>query len=277
MIPERLALRQVEFIPRGASVSMSVFGTQRIAIMGPARSGKSRALRILFGEEKPTAGNVAHSGERTRIPAGSLRRQKVQHALRRPGAKDTASRVTEWLVALGLWEQRATPVGELSYADECIVETLAALASDADLIGLDGTLDALDPWQLPGVMKILNASRRDGQAQLIVTSRPEIARHCDGLILMVAQDVRFAGRRDDFMREFAPGTVRVQTERHALVRNIVAPFRVSIESTEDGLRITAPEAQSVAARLLTEGYGDIDTVWLNPPTFEDALRRAVSG
>ncbi|MEQ1934632.1 MAG: hypothetical protein ABL962_12280, partial [Fimbriimonadaceae bacterium] len=63
----------------------------------------------------------------------------------------------------------------------------------------------------------------------------------------------------------------VETQNQSGVRALIAPFEISISETENGVILKAAEGQQLAARLLSEGYGDIKMVILKEPTVESAL------
>jgi ABC-type multidrug transport system ATPase subunit len=179
---------------------------------------------------------------------------------------------TEALTATRLWDVRHLPVVELSPSQAAAAELLEALLSDAEIALIDGQLDALDPWTLPGVLELLRNQRSNGRTLIVSTHRADLVRELDAVIVLRDSQVRFAGTIEDLLRAGPPHTLEVATDNQAGVRALVAPFRVSIRPLENGVRLEAPEGQELAARLLLEGYGDVKFVVLRPPTIEEALR-----
>jgi ABC-type multidrug transport system ATPase subunit len=268
---ELLGLEHFAIRPDGPTLTLSIAAGQSLAIVGPAGAGKSRLIQTLAGRERPAQGSVELRG-RTVVAgeASHSRRAKVQGLAREFGR--TVQEATEALTATRLWDVRHLAVGELSPSQTAAAELLEALLSDAEIALIDGQLDFLDPWTLPGVLDLLRQQRLSGRTVIVGTNRADLVRELDAVIVLRESQVRFAGTIEDLLRSGPPHTLEVATDNQAGVRALVAPFRVSIKPMPDGVRLEAPEGQELAARLLLEGYGDVKYIVLRPPTIEEALR-----
>jgi ABC-type multidrug transport system ATPase subunit len=266
---EVLGLEHLGLVPDGPTLTLSVGQGQALTVCGPAGSGKSRLLRVLAGAERPAQGSVRRHGSVALAEVGALsRRHRVQNLARRTGGASVAAEI---LLATRLWDARHSSVGDLTPAQVAGCELIEPLSSGADLVVIDGQLDRLDPWALSSTLSFIASLRAKGAAFVIATNRPELIAKFDALVVLKANSVRFAGTVDDLLRAGPPHTLHVATENRPGVQALVAPFEVSVQETPEGVRLLAAEGQSLAARLLLEGYGDVKFVVVRPPTVEDAL------
>jgi ABC-type lipoprotein export system ATPase subunit len=269
---ERLGLEHVSLVPSGPTLSLSMAAGQCLAVAGPGGSGKSRLLRALAGLERPAQGTVRTQGRAAyAAPGGLSRRIRPQNLARKGGEAGNAAQATELLLATRLWEVRQETVGELTPSQVAACELIEPLISGAELILIDGQLDALDPWTLATVNQKMRDLSGKGVTFVFATNRPELVRTADAVVVLKEQQVRFAGGIPDLLRVGPRHALHVATKDQAGVRGLVAPFEVSIEETPDGLVMRAREGQELAARLLLEGYGDVRFVVVQPPTVEEAL------
>jgi len=269
---EILSLEQMAIVSSGATLSMSVRAGQSLAIVGPASSGKTHFLHVIAGIDRAAQGSVRiHGSIGVASGDGVSRRTKVQSCLPRNDITPKGLRVTDLLYKLRLGEARYKPIGELSPGQFAAYELLAPLISDANLILIDGQLDHLDPWVLKEVLGVLRILQAQGTSFVAATNRPDLVAQFDAVIVLKDKQVRFAGSIEDLRRLGPPHSVHVATENQQGVRALVAPFQVSVEQTPEGLRFEATEGQQLTARLLLEGYGDVQYVISRPSTLEEAL------
>lgn len=265
---ELLTLDGLALKPDGPTLTLSIRAGEAVAIMGPTGAGKLALLRACAGRERPTRGRVNALGEFAILGDGLGRRGKaaaVAKATGHPKANDL-------LAALGLAGVRNEPLADLVSGHRAAVELLPVLLSGAPLLALGGALDRLDPWAFAAAWESLRVARERGAAALLVTHRPEIAAFCDTVIVLRERTVRFAGTVEALRRLGPPHELTVTTERQIGVRALVSPFEVRIEETSEGLRMAAQDGQELAARLLTEGYGDVRYLVSRGPTVEEGLQ-----
>ena len=269
---EILSLEHTAIVPNGPTLTMNLQAGQSLAIMGHAASGKTHFLNVVAGIERPAQGEVrVHGRIAVASSEGISRRAKVQAILPRSDFTSKGMRVADLLYKLRLGEARSRPVGELSPGQLAAYELLVAVILEAPLVLIDGQLDLLDPWTLKETIGIIRVLQTQGTAFVVATNRPDLVSVFDAVIVLKDKHVRFAGSTEDLRRVGPPFTVQVTTERQQGVRALVAPFQVSVVQTADGMRFEAMEGQQLAARLLLEGYGDVQYVITRVPTLEEVL------
>ena len=252
----------------GPTLTLSVRPGEAVAIMGPTGAGKTALLRACAGRDRPARGRAGALGEFALAGEGIGRRARVSSVAKASGHP----KANDLLVRLGLAGTLNESVAELAPGHRAAVALLPALLSGAPLLGFDGEFDRLDPWARAASWEALRLARERGAAALLTTSRPEMAALCDVVIVLRERTVRFAGSVDALRRLGPPHELTVTTERQIGVRALVSPFEVRIEETPEGLRMEAREGQELAARLLTEGYGDVRYVVSRGPTVEEGLQ-----
>ncbi len=273
---DRVALNQVRLCGRGLAMTLSLAAGQRLAVVGPGASGKSRLLRAIAGQDRLGEGTVQAEGEVFFLEPGTLApRSKPQAIAKRP-QDNSASLSTELLVATRLWDVRTHSISDLSPSQEAAAETLALLSSSADVRLWDGQLDDLDPWTFDSVWGHLEKGSSAGVCDVIATHRPEIVELCDAVIVLSALEVRFAGRVEELLTRVSETEMIVRTEHQGAVRALVSPFQVSVRQHPEGLLIRAAEGQALAARLLAEGYGDVECIVMKPASVGAALRTLIA-
>jgi len=269
-----ISLEHVALTAQGRTLKLRIDAGQRVVILGPTRAGKSDLLSIALGKDRPARGKVELQGETYQaIPDGLPRRLRPIQVTRTRGTSRPTEIATRWFVGLGLWESRQKLASELTNGERAALEILAALASEAQIIGLDTQLDRLDPWTRATTIGLLDARQREGTAIIIVTNDPAIIHTADSIVLLRNREIAFAGGAADLVRLGPRHSLTVTTENQPGVRNVVAPFEVALESVPEGIRMSTPAGQAVAAQLLQQGYGDVKLVLDLPPTIEDALLR----
>lgn len=249
---------------------------QSICLMGPAGGGKTRFLRAALGAERPSQGRTQVLGKV--VAGGSAqwnRRATPMTIARRAAHSRKTDMIAEALMLSGLWDQREGAVDSLSSSQRAACEILPCLASDPCLMAIDGQLDRMDPWTLQSVLHGLHKRMTHGSALLIATNRTDLAIHFDHLVVMARSQVRFVGTLEALMRQYSESIIEVETKNQPGVRALVDSFEVSVRQTESGMVIRAAEGQQIAARLLTEGYGDVKMVVVRDPSIQDVLNEVV--
>ena len=270
---EVLGLEHLGVTSDGPTLTMSVSRGQTLSIVGPSGSGKSRLLRVLSGIEKPLQGAVRRYGSVASACDTRLsRRQRVQTLAKKSGPTGAnPSKAVEVLIATRLWDVRQSLIGDLTPGQVAACELIEPLSGGAGLVFIDGQLDRLDPWVLQSTLQLISQLRSEGIAFVVSTNRADLIASFDALIALKSNQVRFAGTVGDLLRIGPPHRLQVKTENRPGVQALISPFEVSVEETSDGVRIEAAEGQSLAARLLLEGYGDVQFIVVRPPTVSEAL------
>ena len=269
---ELLGLDNFALSGEGPTLSMSIPQGAIVGVFGPSNSGKSEFLKLLSGGDKPAQGKVNVRCEvSVAEPSRLLRRSKPLSMARSGRSPESASRATEALLATHLWEARSKPIALLTIGQQAAAELLKPLTSDAKLLLIDGQLDLLDPWALRSVTLHLRKLRSRGISSVIVSNKLDLLGHVDLVLLFDNRITRFAGSCEDLKRLQGNHQFQVSAKDQPGALALVAPFAIAVEARKDELCFRAHEGQSVAARLLLEGYGNVSMVVDRPPSVEECL------
>jgi len=267
-----LVLESFSMSLRGPVATLDVHLGDAYAVMGPAGSGKSLLLRAVRGEEKPAQGSLRLVGSFERAERTDMgRKETPQNLAKSLSRKCSSERVGQAMSALGLWDLRQVAIGKLSPGHAAACALLPCLASSADVLLVDDLFDALDPWTLGPTLEFVCECVKSGQALLASTNRPDVAERLGSLIVLKDGCPRFAGSVREFLREFRPTELVVETDDPSTVASMADPFVMSIRRDPLGLRMEAAEGQRTAAQLLTAGYGRVKAVVVRDPSLEEAL------
>ena len=94
-----------------------------------------------------------------------------------------------------------------------------------------------------------------GKSYVVATHQPALAERCDQLVVVKNQSMAFAGSVPQLIAETAPATFTVECDDQSAVAAMVEPFALNIKKSPGGVVFTTHRNQSLAARLLTHGYG----------------------
>lgn len=257
---------------RGRTLSLELCPGDTYAVMGPSGAGKSLLLDVMTGEIRPVRGQAVVQGRAVRPNNGTYSRRATPATVARANTRSTdTAQIVAVLSALHLWDLRDTPVTKLPTGLAIATDLIPLFLQPADLLVVDGLLDYLDPWLLEDLLELLDQQVQEGRAALVATSRPDIAEALGNLIVLKSKTPRFAGTCRELIEQSRPAELFVEVDDESTVRTMVEPFTVSIKSRPDGLELTSHAAQDLAARLLTQGYGQIRTIILKEPTLKEAI------
>jgi len=261
----------------GRGISASLNQGRVVALCGRAGSGKSHMLHAIVGNLQPALGRIRLIGSAffSDGQAGLPRKSTPQAIAKRSGGKESPDRMSEVLTLLGLWDEKQTAVEELSTSQRRATNLITALMSDSDIVLIDGGLDGLDPVAREATFGYVKQKAQAGQTWIMATHDAGIAQKADDLIVLRAGNVQFCGSVEAFFTEREPVTIDVQTSNAPSVKALVEPFAIDLEERASGLKFRARKGQSLAARLLVQGYGDVRIVTVKQPRFEDLLRDAL--
>lgn len=188
---------------------------ESVALRGPAGSGKSSLLELLFGLRTPQAGQILIDGENVRqwsleslreevavvqeieIFAGTVAenltidrrhvtREDVRSALEIVGLNDEIARLP-----MGLGTRLSTGGAPLSASQAVRLNLARAIAGRPRALLLDETLDRLPPQSRDELLKQLTAPGR-GWTLVVATQLDAVAARCGRTILLPAAGSRHA-------------------------------------------------------------------------------------
>ncbi|MFY9233235.1 MAG: ATP-binding cassette domain-containing protein [Fimbriimonadaceae bacterium] len=266
-----LSVESLALQPNGSILSLELLRGQSACVLGPGGAGKSRLLRVLAGLEKPASGSVTVAGKRAMALEVEVSRKATPLAIAKHASGQNNSRAADAIGGMRLGDSRNTPLADLSPTQQAAASMLHVLASPAHLLLIDALLDRLDPWALDGALRLLRGQLSHGASLVISTHRPDLLPLFDSMIVLDRQEVRFHGALEEVLRRIGSSEVEVETRNPASAKAMAGPLEVSVTPTADGLLLNAPEGQELAAKLLTEGYGDVKAVILREPTVREGL------
>lgn len=269
----RLEIERFRLLSKGPTLSLTLLAGQSLGVFGPAASGKSWALAVFAGNEKAPEGSI-----KAREPVATVgltpkeRRSSPQVIAKRISGREGALHAGEAIDALRLWDYRQTPIQDLTPTQQAACDLLPVLASHARLLIVDGILEMLDPWVRARVWKLLELRLTEGAALVHASNDASIIPNLDSLLVLKDKQIVFAGRYQDLLRSGEESQLLIETQDQPGVRALVAPFEVTIQETPQGFHMQARDGQTIAAKLLLEGYGDVRSVLLKSPTPEELLK-----
>jgi ABC-type multidrug transport system ATPase subunit len=174
-----------------------------VGVAGPNGAGKSTLISLLLGFLHPTRGSARIAGlaprayverhgaaylpELPAIPsrwtvASTLERAEVLADLPRAVRGERANRVLEWL---GLADQRAKQVRQLSKGNLQRLGLAQALVADSDFVVLDEPTHGLDPVWTQRFRDVVRELRRPGRLMVVASHNlDELERIADRVMIL---------------------------------------------------------------------------------------------
>lgn len=182
------------------ALSMDLFFSHVLALIGPSGGGKSTLLRVIAGLERPDAGSVLVDGVAVPSDEAALRKYRASlgvvfqsynlfphmtaignvmlplvavHGVREAAAEKSALEV---LGRLGMADHAAKRPSQLSGGQRQRVAIARALAPKPRLLLFDEPTSALDPEMTAEVLELIAGLRESGTPMLLVTHEMGFAR-----------------------------------------------------------------------------------------------------
>lgn len=264
-----------------------------VGFLGPNGSGKTTAMRSIFGLVALDGGEVRWDGAPVTSEAsrrfgympearGLYPKMKVReqveyfatlHGLDRAAARQSAGR---WLERLGLAERADSTVESLSHGNQQRVQLAVSLAFPADLLVLDEPFSGLDPIAVATMGEVIREEAARGSAVLFSSHQLDLVEDlCDDVVIIDHGRVVL----DGVLRE-----VRAASPyRYAEVTGGAPDWHAALPGAEvisrrDGrvrLRLpasTAPDDVLAAARP----GGAVEGFRFEPPSLSDLFVEAVT-
>ncbi|HEX4136386.1 MAG TPA: FHA domain-containing protein [Bryobacteraceae bacterium] len=196
-------------------ISLTIFPSELVALMGPAGAGKTTFLKSLNGYTPPAAGRVLFNGadlyqfyDRFRTQMSYVPQDDIVHAqltVREAlyfSAKlrtdltdgEIDQRIDKVLAGLGILDKKNTVIGSpekkvLSGGQRKRVNIAMELINDTPVIFLDEPTSGLSSYDAEGVIQMLKHLSTEGKTIITTIHQPsvEIFKQFDGLI-MISRD-----------------------------------------------------------------------------------------
>ncbi len=182
-----------------------------VGFLGPNGSGKTTAMRSVFGLVEPDRGEVRWAGHRVhdadRLRFGYMPEERglyprmrvaeqVEYFARLHGmpAHDAARAAASWLERLGLGDRATSRVEELSHGNQQRAQLAVALAHEPDLLVLDEPFAGLDPLGVASLGAIVREEAARGAAVVFSSHQLDLVEDlCDDIAIIDHGRIVLAG------------------------------------------------------------------------------------
>jgi ABC-2 type transport system ATP-binding protein len=239
-------------------LTMSVPPGQVVGLLGPNGSGKTTAMRIVFGVIEPDRGEVRYRGgpvgpevrrrfgympeERGLYPDMRVRDQLVYFARLAGLSRERAAlRADALLERLGVADRAHEPVQALSLGNQQRVQLAAALVHEPEALVLDEPFSGLDPVAVQGLSEIVSEAAREGRLVLFSSHQLDLVEGlCESVAVIDHGHLVMAGRVADLKAASGRRELRVDLE---------PANGVPWDRGKEGVRVVASGADGVRLAL----------------------------
>lgn len=268
-----------------------------VGLLGPNGSGKTTAMRIVFGVIDADAGEVRYDDapispavrrrfgympeERGLYPDMSARDQLVYFARLAGVAAPEARRRTDALLErLGLGERGDDPVEQLSLGNQQRVQLAAALVHEPEVLVLDEPFSGLDPLAAESLSEIVRDAAREGRTVLFSSHQLDLVEDlCDAVAVIDRGRLVMEGRVADLKARSGRRELRVDLAGDAARERLRALPGVRVTAADaSGVRLAlAPGDDPLALLDAARRAGEVRDFGLEQPTLAELFLEAVDG
>jgi ABC-2 type transport system ATP-binding protein len=269
-----------------------------LGFLGPNGSGKTTAMRSIFGLVHLDAGSVRWRSrditaedrrrfgympeQRGLYPRMRVRDQVVYFArLHGRSSADSAAAADRWLDRLGLADRAGSRLEELSHGNQQRVQLIVALAHDADLLVLDEPFSGLDPLGVAALGEVVREQAARGAAVIFSSHQLDLVEDlCDDVAIIhhgrIVLDGPLAAVRSGSPYRYLHTSVDTTATGHDNWHHAIEGAELAwTKGPEVRLRIPAgtdPTALLTAA----QHAGDVAFFRFEPPLLSDLFMEAVN-
>ncbi len=279
-------------------LSLEVSPGETVGLIGPSGGGKTTAVRLLSGLDRPDAGSVTLFGR----PAGQLRRRdrsRVALLAQEPALVDDfsiaehvrfaaairrvpADRADAAIERVGLADKAATRLADASGGMKRRAGLAAALVGDPELVLADEPTAGLDPILRDELWSWFAERRSDGRSMIVTTQHIGEATRCDRVVVLRAGSVIFDAEPER-LRDTAdlPESVDIVVAPAVLpqlVDLLIASDLWPVRRTADSVTIDAANAAETVGTitsLLADNALDVISIDTRRPPIDDVFRQLV--
>jgi hypothetical protein len=172
---------------------------------------------------------------------------------------------------LGLWDDRDTPCHKLGWRKLAACRLIPPLVARDGLWVVDGELDAVDLRVAVDFCDEMAEPGEQKKALVAATSSPTVVQRLGSVLVLRHFGAAFTGTVEELVRTARPSEVVVQTPDPGAVAAMCEPFALRVEVDSNQVTVSSPEGQTLAARLVTEGYGSVRAVVVRQPDVLQSL------
>ena len=276
-------------------LSMTVPPGQVVGLLGPNGSGKTTAMRVVFGVIDADGGEVLYRGrpigpevrrrfgympeERGLYPDMRVRDQLVYFARLAGLARERAGRRADALLErLGLADRAAEPVEALSLGNQQRVQLAAALVHEPEALVLDEPFSGLDPVAVAGLSEIVTEAAREGRLVLFSSHQLDLVEGlCESVAVIDHGRMVMSGRVADLKEGSGRRELRVDLEPRNGVPwdRDMAGVRV-VGSDAEGVRLALdPGVDALEVLDAARAAGRVRDFALEQPSLAELFLEAV--
>jgi len=233
-------------------LSFAVPAGEVFGFLGPNGSGKTTAMRALFGLVRLEAGEVRWHGrgidraawrrfgympEERGLYPGMLVGEQLQYLAQLHGrsAPDALASARHWLERLGVADREQSRVETLSLGNQQRVQLAAALVHEPDALILDEPLSGLDPVGIDAVSQVLVEQAHEGRCVLFSSHQLDLVEDlCESVAIIDRGRLVASGHVDDLASAGRRRLV-VKVEGDAAGRWAAAMAGVQVSRVDAGL------------------------------------------
>ena len=270
---------------------------QVVGLLGPNGSGKTTAMRIVFGVIPADAGTVRYQGE----PVGMEQRRRFGYMPEERGLypdmrvhdqlvylarlagvskRDARVRADALLERLGLSDRAGDPVERLSLGNQQRVQLAAALVHEPEALVLDEPFSGLDPLAVASLSEIVQDAARAGRTVLFSSHQLDLVEGlCESVAVIDKGRLLMAGRVSDLKSESGRRELRVDVEGAGARERLAGAPGVRVTSSDaGGLRLAlAPGVDPLELLDAARSAGHVRDFGLEQPTLAELFLDAVNG
>ena len=197
-----IRLKDVEMeYPNGTKairgISTTIEDGEFVFLVGPSGSGKSTFIKMLTGEEVPTAGRIIPMMRRTlgvifqdfRLIEKKTVYENLEFVMRAVGMpmKEIKTRIAYVLLLVGLEKKAQNYPSELSGGEQQRVAIARALVNNPSTIIADEPTGNLDPERSMEIMTLLVKINQLGTTVLVVTHEKDLVNKFEKRVITIDQ------------------------------------------------------------------------------------------
>jgi ABC-2 type transport system ATP-binding protein len=278
-------------------LSVAVPPGEVVGLLGPNGSGKTTAMRIVFGVVDPDGGRVLYEDrpldperrrrfgympeERGLYPRMTVRDHLVYLARITGMAAPHARAATERLMEeLDIADRAGDRIEQLSLGNQQRVQLAAALVHDPDVLVLDEPFSGLDPVAVAGLTETLARRAAAGGTVLFSSHQLDLVESlCESVVVIDSGRLVMSGRVHELKRASGQRRLRLELEGAdgtAWARSLPGVSAVGANGAGGGLRLALePEADPLRVLDAARAAGTVHDFALELPSLNELFLEAV--